>query len=99
MSTVAAALRTGTRWAGARIAFATGPRPALADAALRLRSDGARRIVVAPWFLAHGRITDRVAEHARAQGLSMTEPLGSHNLVAATVLDRYEAVIAARAAA
>ncbi len=98
-TSVATALASGTRWAGTRIAFATGPRPTLTDATLRLRAGGARRIVVAPWFLAHGRITDRVAEHARAQGLSMTEPLGSHNLVAATVLDRYEAVIAARAAA
>lgn len=98
-ATVAAALRTGTRWAGARIAFATGPRPALADAALRLRSDGARRIVVAPWFLAHGRITDRIVDFAAAQGISVAEPLGSHNLVAATVLDRYDAVAAARAAA
>ena len=29
----------------------------------------------------------------------MAEPLGSHRLVAATVLDRYDEVIAARAAA
>ena len=29
----------------------------------------------------------------------MTEPLGSHNLVAATVLDRYDFALAERAAA
>ena len=28
---------------------------------------GASRLVIAPWFLAHGRITDRVAEFARAR--------------------------------
>ena len=38
-------------------------------------------------------------DFAAAQGISVAEPLGSHNLVAATVLDRYDAVAAARAAA
>ncbi len=98
-ASVATALRSGTRWSGARLAFATGPRPSLADATLRLRAGGARRIVIAPWFLAHGRITDRVADFARAQGISMAEPLGAHNLVAATVLDRYEAAVFSRIAA
>jgi sirohydrochlorin ferrochelatase len=87
---VATALRAGTRWAGARIAFATGPHPTMAEAQLRLRAAGARRLVIAPWFLAPGRITDRIAEYALAQGMSMSEPLGSHNLVAATLLDRYD---------
>jgi sirohydrochlorin ferrochelatase len=49
---------------------------------------------VAPWFLAHGVITDRVAAFAGAQGIPMAQPLGSHNLVAATVLDRFDAVAA-----
>jgi sirohydrochlorin ferrochelatase len=88
---VADALSSGTRWAGAVTAFATGPRPSLDDAARRLRELGARRIVVAPWFLAHGRITDRVADYAAAQGVLMTEPLGAHRLVARTVLDRFDA--------
>lgn len=96
---VAAALQAGTRWAGTRVAFATGPRPTLGDALLRLRASGARRTVIAPWFLAHGRITDRVSEFAGAHDISMTEPLGSHNLVAATVLDRYESTLALHAAA
>jgi sirohydrochlorin ferrochelatase len=96
---VATALSAGTRWTGARVGFATGARPSLADAALRLRAAGARRIVIAPWFLAHGRITDRVAEYAVAQGVLMAEPLGAHNLVAATVLDRYDSAVASRIAA
>ena len=98
-ATVAKMLRTNTRWAGARAAFATGPQRSLAEASLRLRADGARRIVIAPWFLAHGRITDRVADYARSQEISMAEPLGSHNLVAATVLDRYESALTRRLAA
>lgn len=98
-ATVATALRLGTRWAGARVAFATGNQPGLADAELRLRAAGARRLVIAPWFLAHGRLTDRVADYAAAHGISMAEPLGPHNLVAATVLDRYDAAVATRIAA
>jgi sirohydrochlorin ferrochelatase len=98
-STVAPALRAGTRWAGAEVAFATGPQPGIAEAAARLRADGADRLVIAPWFLAHGRITDRVASYAGTHGISMAEPLGSHNLVAATVLDRFDAVAAVDRAA
>lgn len=96
---VARALGAGTRWAGTEVAFATGPQPTVADAAARLRADGARNLVIAPWFLAHGRITDRVASYAAAQGIPMAEPLGSHNLVAATVLDRFDAMNVVSAAA
>jgi sirohydrochlorin ferrochelatase len=87
-----------TNWT-ATTAFATGPRPTLTEAAETLRARGARKIVIAPWFLAHGRITDRIAEFARAQGIPMAEPLGPHRLVADTVLDRFDHAIAARAAA
>lgn len=96
-ATVAHGLVAGTRWCGTQIAFATGAYPGVADAAERLRADGAERLVIAPWFLAHGRITDRVRAYAAANGISMTEPLGSHNLVAATVLDRFDAIAAAAA--
>ena len=92
---MARALSIGTRWAGAEVAFATGPQPTVAEAADRLRARGARRLVIAPWFLAHGVITDRVATYAAAQGIPMAEPLGSHNLVAATALDRFDAATAA----
>lgn len=86
---LAPALAARTRWA-VEVAFATGPRPTVAEAAIRLRSRGARRLIVAPWFLAHGRITDRVAASAADLGITMAEPLGSHNLVAATLLDRFD---------
>jgi sirohydrochlorin ferrochelatase len=87
-----------TRWTTAT-AFATGPNPTLAQAADALRSRGATRLVIAPWFLAHGRITDRVADFARAHGISMAAPLGPHRLVADTVLDRFDEAVAARLAA
>ena len=98
-ATVAQTLRRGTRWRATQTAFATGPHPGVADAAARLRAAGAERLIIAPWVLAHGRITDRVTAYAAATGIAMAEPLGSHNLVAATVLDRFDAVTAMHAAA
>lgn len=95
---VANALTEGTRWQAVS-AFATGPRPTLREATELLRDAGASRLVIAPWFLAHGRITDRVAEFADGAGIPMADPLGAHRLVAATVLDRFDQALAARAAA
>jgi sirohydrochlorin ferrochelatase len=97
-ASVADYLAQNTRWT-ATIAFATGPHPSLAEAADVLRDRGATRLVIAPWFLAHGRITDRVANFARANGIAMAGPLGPHRLVAETVLDRFDEAIAGRAAA
>jgi sirohydrochlorin ferrochelatase len=96
---VAEMLRAGTRWAGATTAFATGSGPSLAQAAERLRRHGARRVVIAPWFLAPGRLTDRVASYAAAEGFPMAAPLGAHRLVVETVLDRFDEALAERIAA
>ncbi|ADT98775.1 sirohydrochlorin chelatase [Mycolicibacterium gilvum] len=95
---VARELTLTTRWA-ATTAFATGPQPSLTDAAAHLRALGASRLVIAPWFLAHGRITDRVAAFARAHDIPMSAPLGAHRQVAETVLDRFDAALVHRAAA
>ncbi|MGZ8801255.1 MAG: sirohydrochlorin chelatase [Mycobacterium sp.] len=95
---VARELTQMTRWT-ATTAFATGPQPALAEAADLLRARGAARLVIAPWFLAHGRITDRVATFARAQQIPMSAPLGAHRQVAETVLDRFDAAMVTPAAA
>jgi sirohydrochlorin ferrochelatase len=96
--TVAEQLVAHTRWTAAT-AFAAGPHPNLAEIAGRLRARGATRLVIAPWFLAHGRITDRVAAFAAARGIPMASPLGPHRLVADTVLDRFDAACSTRAAA
>lgn len=95
---VAPALVAGTHWRSTT-ALATGPAANLADAAERLRDQGASRLVVAPWFLAHGRITDRVSDFARAHAIEMSQPLGPHRLVADAVLDRFDAVVATACAA
>jgi sirohydrochlorin ferrochelatase len=87
---VARKLAMGTRWAGTTTAYVTRPGASPADAVQRLRRRGARRVVIAPWFLAPGLLPDRVRTYARDAGIAMSQPLGAHTLVAATVLDRYE---------
>src|SRR5690606_4721018 len=54
------------RW-GAVAAFASAATPDVATAAASSRARGARRIAVASWFLAPGRLPDRV----RAQALAV----------------------------
>ncbi len=98
-ATVADRLWRGTRWAGVEVGFATGPTPSVPEATERLRQRGAARLVIVPWFLAHGRITDRIADYALTAGIPIAEPLGAHRLVAATVLDRFEEALAGDLAA
>lgn len=95
---VASKLSAGTRWAGATTAFVTVP-GSLATAAHRLRQLGMRRLVIAPWFLAPGRLPDRVQAFARDAGIAMAPPLGAHRLVAETVLDRFDRAVAGHMAA
>jgi sirohydrochlorin ferrochelatase len=54
-----------------------------------LRARGARSIALGSWFLAPGRLLDRVIEQARAleQDVRVAEPLGP--AIADVVLDRY----------
>jgi sirohydrochlorin ferrochelatase len=98
-ASVAAKLSADTRWAGAATAFATGSGPSVAGAAEDLRRRGARRLVIAPWFLAPGRLLDQVSDYARDNGIPMAATLGAHRLVAQTVLDRYDNALAEQAAA
>ncbi len=91
---VADKLSADTHWAGVTTAFATGREPSPAAATYLLRRRGARRVVIAPWFLAPGRLTDRVANYAVLEGIPMAAPLGAHRLVAQTVLDRFDAAVA-----
>jgi sirohydrochlorin ferrochelatase len=96
---VAPKLLAHTGWAGATTAFATGPERSLAEGIGRLRRQGARRVVIAPWFLAPGRLPDRVQRFARGAGIEMAAPLGAHRLVAETVLNRFDQATAAVIAA
>lgn len=98
-STVASRLAEGTQWAAVTTAFITRPEASLADATDRLRRHGARRMVIAPWLLAPGILSDRVRGYAREAGIAMAQPLGAHPMVAATMWDRYRQAVAGRIAA
>jgi sirohydrochlorin ferrochelatase len=93
---VAPKLLAGTSWAGATTAFATQDERSLTEALGRLRRQGARRVVIAPWFLAPGLLPDRVRAFANGAGIEMAAPLGAHRLVAETVLDRFDQALKAR---
>jgi sirohydrochlorin ferrochelatase len=88
--TVAPKLLAGTSWAGATTAFATQQERSLTEALGRLRRQGAKRVVVAPWLLAPGLLPDRVRTFADRAGIPMALPLGAHDLIAATVVDRFD---------
>jgi sirohydrochlorin ferrochelatase len=96
---VAPKLLAGTSWAGATTAFATQQERSLAEALGRLRRQRARRVVIAPWFLAPGRLPDQVQRFAVKAGIEMAAPLGAHRLVAETVLDRFAEATAEQVAA
>jgi sirohydrochlorin ferrochelatase len=72
-------------------AFASAAQPDVPAAVARLRANGARRVVVASWFLAPGLLPDRIAVLAREAdpGVFIADPLGPDPRVAAAVLRRY----------
>jgi sirohydrochlorin ferrochelatase len=92
---VATKLGQGSEWVSTATVFATGSGPSLVDAAEALRRRGARKVVVAPWFLAPGRLPDKVAVAAMEAGIPMAAPLGADRLMAATVLSRFDEAVAA----
>lgn len=79
-----------TRWVGVTAAFAAAADPDVPAAVAALRAAGARRIAVGSWFLAPGRLPDRVAALA-GPGAVVAEPLGASTEVAEVVLSRYAA--------
>ncbi|HEV7651279.1 MAG TPA: sirohydrochlorin chelatase [Actinophytocola sp.] len=87
-------------FAGVEAAFASTASPDVPAAVAALRARGARRIAVASWFLAPGRLPDRVAALARAAspGAPVAAPLGADPEIAELVLDRYAAAAAAETA-
>ncbi|WP_405484380.1 sirohydrochlorin chelatase [Nocardia sp. NBC_00511] len=70
------------------VCFATTA-PTVTEAAARLRARGCDEILVAPWFLAPGLLTDRLRD--ALPGVPHTETLCAHPLVAEVALDRYTA--------
>ncbi|QXW01696.1 sirohydrochlorin chelatase [Rhodococcus globerulus] len=87
------ALATGTKWSGVRVCFATSAQPSVGAAISALRECGANRIVVAPWFLAPGLLTDRLSAAATTAfgGTVFADTIGAHALLIETMIDRYNA--------
>jgi sirohydrochlorin ferrochelatase len=79
--------------AGVVPAFASAADPTVPDAIARLRARGARRIAMASWFIAPGRLPDKVAALAGPSAF-VAEPLGAAPELAALVVDRYLAAVA-----
>lgn len=74
---------------GGVAAFATAE-PRVPEAIASLRARGAERVVVASWFLAAGRLLDRV--HAQAgDDVPVADPLGPDPRIAELVLERFAA--------
>ncbi|MEU7295815.1 sirohydrochlorin chelatase [Streptomyces exfoliatus] len=78
--------RTG--WCSVRPAFASASLPRTEDAVLALRADGVRRVAVAPYVIAPGRLPDRIAAGAAGADV-LSDVLGPSPELAALLLERY----------
>ncbi|SEE68377.1 Sirohydrochlorin ferrochelatase [Streptomyces sp. 3213] len=82
--------RTG--WCAVRPAFASAALPRTQDAVRELRALGIRRVAVAPYVIAPGRLPDRIAAGAaEADADVLADVLGPAPELAALLLDRYAA--------
>jgi sirohydrochlorin ferrochelatase len=87
------------RWCAVRPAFASAVSPRPADAVRALRAAGARRVAVAPYVLAPGRLPDRIAADAAEAGADVLAPvLGPAPELARVVVERYAATAAGSSA-
>lgn len=87
--------RTG--WCAVRPAFASASLPRTEDAVRELRADGVRRVAVAPYVIAPGRLPDRIARGAQGAGADvLADVLGPAPELARLLVRRYEAARAAR---
>ncbi|MFC4127588.1 sirohydrochlorin chelatase [Nocardia rhizosphaerae] len=74
------------------ICFATSE-PTMSTAIARLRARGVDRIIVAPWFLAPGLLTDRLL--TTAPDVVHAATIGAHSALAEVVSARYDSALAA----
>ncbi|MER5392848.1 CbiX/SirB N-terminal domain-containing protein, partial [Saccharopolyspora sp. NPDC002686] len=96
VANVAERWQAKTAWAGAAATFASAAEPAVPAAIERLRARGARRIAVASWFLAPGRLPDRITDltHDHAQNPLIATPMANAHEVADLILTRYTETLA-----
>ncbi|MFG2596432.1 sirohydrochlorin chelatase [Streptomyces sp. NPDC048462] len=88
-----------TGWCSVRPAFASASLPRTEDAVRALRADGVRRVAVAPYVIAPGRLPDRIAAGAAEAGADVVAGvLGPSPELARLLLDRYDEARVADAA-
>ncbi|MEU8772554.1 sirohydrochlorin chelatase [Streptomyces sp. NPDC048606] len=81
-----------TGWCAVRPAFASAALPRTEDAVRALRAEGARRVAVAPYVIAPGRLPDRIAAGAAAAGADVVaDVLGDAPELARLLLRRFDA--------
>ncbi|MFD3517523.1 sirohydrochlorin chelatase [Streptomyces sp. NPDC058657] len=78
-----------TGWCAVRPAFASAALPRTEDVVRELRASGVRRVAVAPYVLAPGRLPDRIARGAVAADV-LADVLGDCEELAELVALRYE---------
>ncbi|MFD7613481.1 sirohydrochlorin chelatase [Streptomyces sp. NPDC059828] len=80
-----------TGWCAVRPAFASAALPRTGDAVRALRADGVRRVAVAPYVIAPGRLPDRIADGAGCAGADvLADVLGPAPELAGLLLQRYD---------
>lgn len=81
-------------WGGSAVAFASGPGPRVADAVATLRQSALERIVVAPFVIAPGVLSQRIAAEARQAGaIPVNSTLHSTDAAVEVVCKRVEAAL------
>ncbi|MER5888268.1 sirohydrochlorin chelatase [Streptomyces sp. NPDC001941] len=78
-----------TGWCAVRPAFASASLPRTEDAVRALRAEGVRRVAVAPYVIAPGRLPDRIAAGATGADV-LADVLGSAPELARLLLERYD---------
>ncbi|GAA4895702.1 sirohydrochlorin chelatase [Streptomyces coeruleoprunus] len=81
-------------WCAVRPAFASASLPRTEDAVRALRAEGVRRVAVAPYVIAPGRLPDRIAAGA-AEADVLAGVLGPAPELARLLLERYDGARAA----
>jgi sirohydrochlorin ferrochelatase len=78
-----------TGWCAVRPAFASASLPRTEDAVGQLRAEGVRRVAVAPYVIAPGRLPDRIAAGAREADV-IADVLGAAPELARLLLRRFD---------
>ncbi|MFD6418220.1 sirohydrochlorin chelatase [Streptomyces sp. NPDC060194] len=88
----------GRGWGAVRTAYASAALPRTEDAVRALRADGVRRVAVAPYVIAPGRLPDRIAAGA-ADADHLAPVLGPSPALASLLLLRHDEALASGTAA